>query len=67
MIKSKSILVEPVIKVEALVVADAPPPPPVVIDVVVDGVVVMTTVLVVDFSTILALVDSGMDGAGMFS
>ena len=66
MIKSKSILVEPVIKVEALVVADAPPPP-VVIDVVVDGVVVMTTVLVVDFSTILALVDSGMDGAGMFS
>ena len=66
MIKSKSILVEPVIKVEALVVADAPSPP-VVIDVVVDGVVVMTTVLVVDFSTILALVDSGMDGAGMFS
>ena len=66
MIKSKSILVEPVIKVEALVVAVAPPPP-VVIDVVVDGVVVMTTVLVVDFSTILALVDSGMDGAGMFS
>ena len=62
MIKSKSILVEPVIKVEALVVAVAP-----VVVVVVGGVVVMTTVLVVDFSTILALVDSGMDGAGMFS
>ena len=62
MIKSKSILVEPVIKVEALDVAVAP-----VVVVVVDGVVVMTTVLVVDFSTILALVDSGMDGAGIFS
>ena len=64
MIKSKSILVEPVIKVEALVVAVAPS---VVIVVVVDGVVVMTIVLVVDFSTILALVDSGMEGTGMFS